>query len=280
MVLPNHKEGIGNFGKGAVSVLAAQKNKSKTNSMNLSKSLHPEITGEILQELHVCIQRGVLETPHYILRQSKARLWRHFLKQFWGETLGGNSVCCSEGALRRGEYVSLLTPFWWETNSSSIVWINIPARASIWHHHFSARGVRRGRKKNEKRMPFIFQEESRSRPRHWPNWFIISAFSVVFQGKWHKASRSPRCQPLTRLGGTFTSFAGLPGNEVEGSVSPWPVGRQSPLVSQTERNRHSQDMRVGGDGGGAGGGTAAVRLMSQVLEDKLIIAHVYENIKI
>lgn len=50
MALPHHKEGIGNFGKGAVTVLAAQKDKSKTNSINLSKSLHPEITGEILQE--------------------------------------------------------------------------------------------------------------------------------------------------------------------------------------------------------------------------------------
>lgn len=76
-----------------------------------------------------------------------------------------------------------------------------------------------------------------------PNWFIISVSSVVFQGKWHKALYSPRCQPLTRLGGTFTSFAGLPGNEVEESVSPWPAGRHSPLVSQTKCNRQSQDMR-------------------------------------
>lgn len=82
-----------------------------------------------------------------------------------------------------------------------------------------------------------------SAPQCRPNWFIISVSSVVFQGKWHKALYSPRCRPLTRLGGTFTSFAGLPGNEVEESVSPWPAGRHSPLVSQTKCNRQSQDMR-------------------------------------
>lgn len=76
-----------------------------------------------------------------------------------------------------------------------------------------------------------------------PNWFIISVFSVAFRGKWHKVLYSPRCQPLTRLGGTFTSFTGLPGNEVEESVSLWPAGRHSPLVSQTKCNRQSQDMK-------------------------------------
>lgn len=79
--------------------------------------------------------------------------------------------------------------------------------------------------------------------RYSPNWFIISVFSVVFQGKWHKVLYSPRCQPLTRLGGTFTSLTGLPGNEVEESVSLWPAGRHSPLVSQTKCNRQSQDMK-------------------------------------
>lgn len=54
---------------------------------------------------------------------------------------------------------------------------------------------------------------------------------------------SPGCRPLTRLGGTLTSFTGLPGNEVEESVSLWPAGRHSPLVSQTKFNRQSQDMK-------------------------------------
>lgn len=79
--------------------------------------------------------------------------------------------------------------------------------------------------------------------QYFPNWFILSVCSVVFQGKWHKVLYSPRCQPLTRLGGAFTSFTGLPGNEVEESVSLWPAGRHSPLVSQTKCNRQSQDMK-------------------------------------
>ena len=79
--------------------------------------------------------------------------------------------------------------------------------------------------------------------RYLPNWFIICVFSVVFRGKWHKVLYSPRCQPLTRLGGTFASFTGLPGNEVEESVSLWPAVRHSPLVSQTKCNRQSQDMK-------------------------------------
>lgn len=73
--------------------------------------------------------------------------------------------------------------------------------------------------------------------------FIISVFTVVYQGKWHKVLYSPGCRPLTRLGGTLTSFTGLPGNEVEESVSLWPAGRHSPLVSQTKFNRQSQDMK-------------------------------------
>lgn len=80
----------------------------------------------------------------------------------------------------------------------------------------------------------------------WPGRFIIRVFSLVSQAKWRKASHSPRCQPLTRRRGTFTSFCGLPGNEVEASVIPWPAGRHSPLVSQTKCNRQSQDMK--GDG--------------------------------
>lgn len=96
----------------------------------------------------------------------------------------------------------------------------------------------------------------------------------------HAAPGAPsRCQPPTPLGGTSSSppFAGLPGNEVEGSVSPragWEA--RGPLVSQMRRNGRSQDME------GALGGTAAaaVRLMSQALQDELIIGHVYENIKI
>lgn len=71
----------------------------------------------------------------------------------------------------------------------------------------------------------------------------LSVFSLLFQGKWHEASYSPRCQPLTRLGGTFTSFTGLPGNEVEASVIPRPAGRRSPPVIQTKCNRQSQDMK-------------------------------------
>lgn len=82
-----------------------------------------------------------------------------------------------------------------------------------------------------------------SAAQNWPGWFIIRVFSLVSQPKWHKASYSPRCQPLTRRWGTFTSFCGLPGNEVEASVIPWPAGRHSPLVSQTKCNRQSQDMK-------------------------------------
>lgn len=44
-------------------------------------------------------------------------------------------------------------------------------------------------------------------------------------------------------------------------------------MSQAQRNRRSQDM-------GGGGTAAAVRLMSQALQDELIIGRVYENIKI
>lgn len=66
--------------------------------------------------------------------------------------------------------------------------------------------------------------------RFLPNWFI----TVASQGKWHKVLHCPRCQPLTRIGGTFTSFTGLPDNEVEESVSLWPAGRHSPLMSQTK----------------------------------------------
>lgn len=33
------------------------------------------------------------------------------------------------------------------------------------------------------------------------NRFIISLFLVVFWGKWHTVLNSPRCQPLTKLGG-------------------------------------------------------------------------------
>lgn len=73
-----------------------------------------------------------------------------------------------------------------------------------------------------------------------PNSLIASVFFCI---KWHKVLYSPRCQPLTRLGGAFTSFTGLPGNEVEESVSLWPAGRHSPLVSQTKCNRQSQDMK-------------------------------------
>lgn len=49
--------------------------------------------------------------------------------------------CCSEGGIEDMRIWIVSDAFRWEKNSSSVVWINIPALASIWQHHCSARGI-------------------------------------------------------------------------------------------------------------------------------------------
>lgn len=62
----------------------------------LASSLHQAVTSETLLDLHLIWH---LE-PFIYFRQSRVAL-KALLKQFWSEKLGGNSACCSDGALKR-----------------------------------------------------------------------------------------------------------------------------------------------------------------------------------